>query len=726
MVLLRYTKAITCCLILYCFLLPAFAIAQKAKVTYTPELTNTRHPLVGYWFITPETLEGDAYLKQLEEYAQTTPYTLIFLTARDGVDFFDVETMHPVLERLVAKADSLNIGVGLQIWHARNYTEENCSRTIVETETKLDANGSAVCRNKPRNVRMAKPFKHELLRAYAFQKCDTGTYKPGSLSEITHLCMQKGDNNEFQIEISAGRELAGYDVYVMSEIYYEWPTLFADYTLDSYYRVLKAYSDIPFKGIGFDEFGYMAVQPGFLLKSTNEDFRIRHYSLAMKEQYYHQYNRSLDEDLFKMCYSPEGNDTEKIKAKNFYMDVMRHGPLRAEKALARFAKTLYGPEVFLGLHNTFHNDFDEDEIWSTGINWWTLPRDYGHSDENTATAIQTGIGMANTQNVMYNMYYHRNLDTFASKALTDLQYGIRTHYHAINDKGTWGISLETPEVAPTIRKVERMAKLLNHFNATYADCRILVIAGMEALANWYPDYEKRGKYDINSTLKFQEKVREMWNAGYLNALVSTDLIENDLLTLNQENKPMMNGHVFEAIVLLNPQYAKPKTADFIKRYVDAGGKLLVEGEAQKDFYANDIREWQKEIVGKAVATHYSLENVAKLGIPPNNYKNGNRCTDGAVIVTDYPSLKNNSRTDFSITVGNHVYTGKYQGMVALDVDEQGKVKRLACGAFDELFRNGKSILKIKSPADIVLTTDKQGMKITVIGSQKKNEILYNE
>ena len=239
MVLLRYAKALLSCLI-FCSILPVFATVQEMEVIYTSELANTRHPLVGYWFITPETLEGDVYLKQLEEYARTTPYTLIFLTARNGVDFYDVETMHPVFERLVAKADSLNIGIGLQVWHARNYTEENCSRTIVETETRLNANGTAVCSNKPHHVRTVKPFKQELLRAYAFQKCGTDTYKPGSLHEITRCCVQKGDVDRFQIEINAGEELAGYDVYVMSEIYYEWPTLFADYTLDSYYRVLKA------------------------------------------------------------------------------------------------------------------------------------------------------------------------------------------------------------------------------------------------------------------------------------------------------------------------------------------------------------------------------------------------------------------------------------------------------------------------------------------------------
>ena len=56
---------------------------------------------------------------------------------------------------------------------------------------------------------------------------------------------------------------------------------------------------------------------------------------------------------------------------------------------------------------------------------------------------------------------------------------------------------------------------------------------------------------------------------------------------------------------------------------------------------------------------FSLENVAKLGILPNGYVEGNRCADGAVVVTDYLSLKNDSRTEFSIRVGNHVYTGDF-------------------------------------------------------------------
>ena len=53
MVLLRYAKALLSCLI-FCSILPVFATVQEMEVIYTSELANTRHPLVGYWFITPD------------------------------------------------------------------------------------------------------------------------------------------------------------------------------------------------------------------------------------------------------------------------------------------------------------------------------------------------------------------------------------------------------------------------------------------------------------------------------------------------------------------------------------------------------------------------------------------------------------------------------------------------------------------------------------------------
>lgn len=700
--------------------------ASTPEIRYVEEMPDVRHPQIGYWFVTPETLAGDAYLSQIEEYSRTTPYNLIFLTARNGVDFFDVEKMHPVLERLVHKADSLGIGIGLQVWDWDNkeYTERDCSRTIVETETKLDAAGAAVCTNRASNIRTVKPYRHELFRVYAFKKAGRGEYVPGTLHDITDSCVQTGTPDEFRIEINAGAEFAGYDVYAMSEIYYPCYCVYSGGIGQSFYRLMDAYSDIPFKGFALDEFAHMRVKPDWILKADKEKFTIRHYSLAMKTKYEDVYDRNLDEDLFRMRYSPQNDDTEKIKAVNCYMELMRKGPLESETAIVRYAKKVFGTDIFIGFHNTYHNDFANDEIWATGINWWSLPRDYGFSDEGTATGIQTGIGMSYVQNVMYNMFYNRDMDFFARKALTDLRYGIRTVYHAINDKGVWGVSVEEPEPAAKIAKVERMAALANQFNATYADARILVVAGMEALSNWYPDEANRGVYDINKSLRFQEKSREMWKAGYINALVPSDLIETGKLILNDDNKPMLNGYTFDAVVYLNPQYARPKALRFIADYADAGGKILVEGIPQMDFYANDLTGWWNEISDKVTAVGYSLENVGKLGVAANPYLNGNPCRDNSVVMTDYESLKNDVQTGFSITAGDNLFTGKYQGFVALKTDKDSHLSRFAAGMCSEVYCNGRPLFKLKNPADVLIVRDGDGFNITVVGSKSRNRLTY--
>ncbi|MCD8138068.1 MAG: hypothetical protein LUH01_19785, partial [Parabacteroides gordonii] len=67
-----FSKFIFFIVFLFGYCIPA--ISTDRNIQYVDKLQNTRHPSVGYWFITPETLQGDAYLKLIEEYAQTTPY----------------------------------------------------------------------------------------------------------------------------------------------------------------------------------------------------------------------------------------------------------------------------------------------------------------------------------------------------------------------------------------------------------------------------------------------------------------------------------------------------------------------------------------------------------------------------------------------------------------------------------------------------------------------------
>ena len=218
----------------------------------------------------------------------------------------------------------------------------------------------------------------------------------------------------------------------------------------------------------------------------------------------------------------------------------------------------------------------------------------------------------------------------------------------------------------------------------------------------------------------------MWNAGYLNAMVPSDLIENGTLTLNEENKPTLNGYTFDAVVYLNPQYAKCRSLKFISDYAEAGGKLLIEVIPQKDFYANDLTDWWNGIADKVTVVGYSIENVGKLGVPANPYKNGNPCVDGAFVQTDYESLNDGTQTVFSIAAAGHVYTGKYQGFVALGAGADNQIERFAAGMCSELLCDGEIVFNLKNPADLVMTRNKDGYIITVAGTESYNKLTYHQ
>ncbi len=46
-----------------------------------------------------------------------------------------------------------------------------------------------------------------------------------------------------------------------------------------------------------------------------------------------------------------------------------------------------------------------DEAWATGINWWTIPRQYGMSDEDLSLPLRMGLLVAQPGNVMYDQFY---------------------------------------------------------------------------------------------------------------------------------------------------------------------------------------------------------------------------------------------------------------------------------------------------------------------------------
>lgn len=692
----------------------------KVNIHQVAAFDAVNHPHVAYWFFSKDMLDAKRNEEKIDSLAELSKYTLIFLTSRNGVNFYETEKMHPIFERLVKYAHQKGLKIGLQLWDKKyKVPVENTERMILEGEIVLDENGAGAYSAKAKYVRDTKAIlKSELFKVYAFRKTGTGFYDPKSLKDITAQCVSTSNTKEtVDLKIDAGKNLKGYTAYILTQHYYNIVTNHSPEAVANLTQALKAYSDIPFDGVGLDEYTNMRVSPTWELEKVNDVFRGRPYSLPMAEKLKISTGLEPEKVLFDMRYAPQGKPEIRMKAINHYMSIMRSGTLQMEKTIYDKGKEFYGPDTFIGLHDTHHNFLDGDEIWQTGLNWWNVKRDYGHSDEGTPTATQMGIGFSYPKNVMYNMYYDKSLEKIVKKAESDLTYGIRTHYHAINDIQKWGVSVEQPEALAQINRIENQARLLNRFNPSFPKIKLLVIFGMEELANWYPDSTKRGMMDINISLKIEDKAKQLWNVGYLNALVPTDLIADGRLKLNADGKPQIQGHEFDAVVFLAPQYARKSTLDFLKNYVDKGGKLMIDGTATHDFDGKDIRKQWSEIDGKAICKTYSVNDIPKLGIAKREFTNGVLNEDGSFTFTGI----NGSQT---LKAGKNadIFTLNCNGLAAIKVSDSGKLEKLVATNFSSLTVNGKPILSVEKPTDISVVVNNGIAEINILDKDKTNKI----
>lgn len=690
-------------------------LLQAQKIAYIPKFLNENHEQIGYWFFTPTLIADEKKaLANIDSIAAKCNYTMLFLTSREGASFYDFNKVHPVFQKLVAEGHKKGLKVGLQLWG--NYPDKNMEgsqRMIIENEVVLDQQGSANTSITAKHIRFAdRLLKSDIFKVYAFKKTGDGFYDPATLKDITKQCEVILPNKEtVQVKINGGNALSGLTACIMTQQYCSQSSNWDDSEINGFTEAMKAYGDIPFDGFSLDEYGNKFVERIFDA-NTPTPFRGRWYSTAMAKEYNKVTGNSLAQTLFNGRYAPTGKPDVRMNAINEYMEFMRTGGLRVETAVYHKSREIFGKNIFSGIHNTYHNSLVNDEIWANGIGWWSAPRAYGQTDEKTFTPTQMGVAMAHPKNAMYNQYYDKDLEPVLVKAFADLRFGVRTHYHALNDKRPLRFDLEDPDAIVGINQIENCTRLLNKFNPSLPDIKLLVIFGMEALSNWYPYASDRGAYDINDKLKIEEKAVEVWNAGYLNALVPSDLIVTKQLTIGADGKPVLNGHKFDAILYLNPQFAREPVLKFLEEYESKGGKLMIEGKGEFDFKGKNITSRFQSIYKKATATKYSIADLSKLGLQKNLLPDGCKNEDGSYVFINNASLRTSSVADFSVSIEGDTYTGKYKGLAVISASKKNGVTKLAATGLMELAKNGQVLLSFKNPIDVFVT--RQDKKVQLI------------
>ena len=232
---------------------------------------------------------------------------------------------------------------------------------------------------------------------------------------------------------------------------------------------------------------------------------------------------------------------------------------------------------------------------------------------------------------------------------------------------------------------------------------------MPRLLNWYPNRSARNLFDVDGSLHIESKVLAIWNAGYRCAVVPSDLIDKGSLKLDAHDRPVLNGHNFCAIVYLYPEYAKQSTLRFLDEFTRRGGALMLEGNATRDFNGVPIRSEFAKIAARARVRGFSMDKFPELGLQKSPLNGiGGELEDGSVILTDLDSLETNQPKKFTVEVNGHSFSGAYIGVFALKAAKDGTLEKLACGGCRPLRRDGRKVLSLRSPVDLVLKRNAKG------------------
>lgn len=706
-------------------LLAAAHAQQPLNVTveYQQPVHNAHYPELLYWFVTPETLHDDQYARDIQHIVHDTPFDFPFLTARNGVNFTTPEA-HDGVKQLVALAhqNGLRIGATLHIQDTASdhiIPPDDQQTVVSDGEALLDAQGRANVSTHIK-LRSSAPKRTELLRVYLFRRTGEGTYDPATLTDITTQAkVVASEPGTLSITLDLGPQHVGKTAFLLAETSFNTLDMFSDAYVRVLHSAIDQYRDVGLDGTSLDEFGYVRVP----MKPT-EPYRGQFSGKAFRRRFEGATGMELPRTLFDTRYAPEGHPEVRIRAIDTYWDFFRKGPLAIEQEFFRYSRTVFGNANFAGIHDTFHNHLTNDEAWATGINWWLVPRQYGMSDEDLSLPLRMGLLVAHPGSIMYDQFYGFDIPRFAAKAMNDARFNARLHYHGYNDTGRWGADLSKAAFLSSQTPVEQKIRLLNQFDPAAPKLPLLIVFGMPSLLNWFPDEHARNEFDINGSLGIEEKAQAVWDAGFRCAVIPSDLLDNGAVTLNSRNQPVLNGHTFQAIVYLDPQYAKPSTLSFLDRFTAHGGALMLEGKATRDFDGKPIGEQFERIETRARAKHFSVEELPRLGVEPSPLAaTGGELEDGSLILTDLPSLQSNTPKPFRLDVNGHRFEGDFVGILAIKAAPDGTVEKLACGGCSTLSRDGHTLLTLDHRTDLVLLRQPDGTYRAVLeGEPGSNRI----
>lgn len=654
---------------------------------------KSRHPRIQYWFWNEDTLKNNNTHNILKTIAENSDFDTIAITSQGPgrIDFWDL-SYKDIFADTVQYAHELGLKLVLQLWPKgclgknANVTEKDAAAVVMEHEGCVQ-DGKVMFRSKPKNMRAgdAPAIKAELLYAVAFKKISEGFYEEDSCVDVLDRAKILYTSPESLAVSFDMPDLEGYSVYVLVAHYHRIADVFSERMINDYKEIMDYYQDVPFDGVVVDEF--KGLMPS-AQRELDGVFRGRIYGKAFDRFFCEHNGADLKRTMFEMRYCPVDKDHIRISAINKYFDTFRIATARVEKFVADYSKKIFGGDSFVGLHNTYHNRLDGDEIWTTGCNWWEVPKKYAQTDEDITFPVRLGIACQCEENIIYDMYYTHEKELFFEKCMRDAAFGCRIHYLA-SGSDFHGVNVGSKEFLSEVKKYEDNVELLNMFDPEMPKMSLLVVFGFPALYNWYPDYAARNNYDINGAVNILPRVDSLWKNGIINALSTDDAIGDGRITIDENNRFDYCGNKFDGLLYLYPEYSKEKTLSFLRDAVQKKTNIRMIGKVSRTF---EGMPYDGEYFDR-VTIHEDCDIQQEMNLCKNDILDGCRLTDGSVVISNYESLRDDVDCETEFEIKGNKYNVVFRGVFAIKVSDTGCVEKLAAGHLSELKQNGQAILQ---------------------------------
>ncbi len=513
-----------------------------------PSGPAARTCLPAYWFWTPERLQDERWLADATDLAEHGPYKIVFATPRypmpsaGGIDFLDTKRFAPRFARAakVLARGGVTLGVDLRCYLGLGDSVAADERQSLVTahRVEFDAAGRATV-----DGATADPSLFP----------DAAPRLGVSFVRVVDQPPVRGHIDGDRLVLRGGR--TGPAIALLAHAYAHADLYSAAYSR-AFRAALAAYAAVGVGAAALDEFAYLPVRPDRRVSTW-------HVSPGAARAFERRTGRDLVDAIGRMATGGPDARAERFA----YARMQREQITAVERTFVETVAETMGADAFVGVHPTNHNRYDA-ELSLNGLDWWSVPRRFAQTDEDTPMPVRLGLALKAGGPVWFHMFYDKRPDRIFDEIVACARFGGRVHYHAYAD-ATFGVPLESPGLLETLGTIHARLAPLDDAIDTVPELDTLVLIGWPWLVE---QAAHAGRHAMRRTSAFLDALHD---AGHRVAAVPTYEIVDGALTLT-DGAAHYGGRTFRHVIAWRPAFSHAKTAAFLR---DFRGTLDVIGAA---------------------------------------------------------------------------------------------------------------------------------------------------